>query len=109
MPEYQELIWTVNAALLAWILNQYFKLRKELNMINLSLVKNYATNESIKELIENQHKMLDAMLEIKIDQATIFERIKRYHDEETRETVQAQRDWTRTPQEGSSRFAKARK
>lgn len=109
MPEYTEIIWTINATLLAWILNQYFKLRKEINLINLSLVKNYATNESIKELIENQHKMLDAMLEIKIDQATIFERIKRYHDEETRSSVQTQCDWTRTPQEGTSRFTKTHK
>lgn len=109
MPEYTEIIWTINATLLAWILNQYFKLRKEINLINLSLVKNYATNESIKELIENQHKMLDAMLEIKIDQATIFERIKRYHDEETRNSIQAERDWTRTPPEGTSRFAKTHK
>lgn len=109
MPEYTEIIWTINATLLAWILNQYFKIKKEINLINLSLVKNYATNESIKELIENQHKMLDAMMEIKIDQATIFERIKRYHDEETRDTVQTQCDWARTPQECTSRFAKTRK
>ena len=109
MPEYSEIIWTINATLLAWILNQYFKLRKEINLINLSLVKNYATNESIKELIENQHKMLDAMLEIKIDQATIFERIKRYHDAETKNTIQTEPDWTRTSSEGSSRFTKAHK
>ena len=109
MPEYSEIIWTINATLLAWVLNQYFKLRKEINLINLSLVKNYATNGSIKELIENQHKMLDAMLDIKIDQATIFERIKRYHNEETRNTIQAEPGWTRTSPEGSPRFTKTHK
>lgn len=79
MPGYQELIWTINGVLLSWILVQYFKLRKELNFINISLVKNYATNESLRELISNQNKMLDTMMEIKIDQATIFERIERFH------------------------------
>lgn len=79
MPGYQELIWTINGVLLSWILVQYFKLRKELNFINISLVKNYATNESLRELVANQNKMLDTMMEIKIDQATIFERIERFH------------------------------
>lgn len=109
MPEYSEIIWTINATLLAWILNQYFKLRKEISLINLSLVKNYATNESIKELIENQHKMLDAMMEIKIDQATIFERIKRYHDAEAKNTIQTECDWARAPSESSPRFTTAHK
>ena len=82
MPGYQELVWTINGVLLSWILVQYFKLRRELNFINISLVKNYATNESLKELISNQNKMLDTMMEIKIDQATIFERIERFHNVE---------------------------
>lgn len=82
MPGYQELVWTINGVLLSWILVQYFKLRRELNFINISLVKNYATNESLKELIANQNKMLDTMMEIKIDQATIFERIERFHNVE---------------------------
>ena len=82
MPGYQELVWTINGVLLSWILVQYFKLRRELNFINISLVKNYATNETLKELIANQNKMLDTMMEIKIDQATIFERIERFHNVE---------------------------
>lgn len=88
MPEYQEIVWTINAALLGWILTQYFKLRKEISLLQLSLVKNYATNEAIEKLISNQNKMLDTMIEIKIDQATIFERIKRFHNEAKRKPLQ---------------------
>lgn len=87
MPGYLEIIWSLNLILLGWILSQYFKLRREINMINLSLVKNYATNEAIEKLIENQNKMLEAIMAIKIDQATMFERIDRYHNEEARKTV----------------------
>lgn len=87
MPGYLEIIWSLNLILLGWILSQYFKLRREINMINLSLVKNYATNEAIEKLIENQNKMLEAIMAIKIDQATMFERIDRYHNEETRKTI----------------------
>lgn len=90
MPEYQEIIWTVNAALLGWILTQYFKLRKEINLINVGLVKNYATNEALERLIESQNKMLDALTDIKIDQATMFERIDRYHAPETTKALQAE-------------------
>lgn len=90
MPEYQEIIWTVNAALLGWILTQYFKLRKEINLINVGLVKNYATNEALERLIESQNKMLEALTDIKIDQATMFERIERYHASETTKAVQAE-------------------
>ena len=90
MPEYQEIIWTVNASLLGWILTQYFKLRKEINLINVGLVKNYATNEALEKLIESQNKMLDALTDIKIDQATMFERIDRYHAAETIQAVQAE-------------------
>lgn len=82
MPGYQELIWTLNAVLLSWILTQYFKLKKEINLIQLSLIKNYATNEAIEKMVQNQNKMLDALTEIKVDQATIFERIERFHARE---------------------------
>lgn len=88
MPEYQEIVWTINAALLGWILTQYFKLRKEISLLQLSLIKNYATNEAIEKLISNQNKMLDTMMEIKIDQATIFERIERFHNEAKRKPLQ---------------------
>lgn len=88
MPEYQEIVWTINVALLGWILTQYFKLRKEISLLQLSLVKNYATNEAIEKLISNQNKMLDTMMEIKIDQATIFERIERFHNEAKRKSLQ---------------------
>lgn len=58
-------------------------------MINLSLVKHYATNEAIEKLIGNQNKMLDTLTQIKIDQATIFERIERFHAEKKR-TIQTE-------------------
>lgn len=84
MPGYLEIIWSLNAILLSWILSQYFALRKEIQMINISLVKNYATNEAIEKLIGNQNKMLETLTQIKIDQATIFERIERFHAEKKR-------------------------
>lgn len=89
MPGYMEIIWSLNAILLSWILSQYFALRKEIQMINLSLVKNYATNEAIEKLIGNQNKMLETLTQIKIDQATIFERIERFHAEKKR-TIQTE-------------------
>lgn len=89
MPGYMEIIWSLNAILLSWILSQYFALRKEIQMINLSLVKNYATNEAIEKLIGNQNKMLETLTQIKIDQATIFERIERFHAEKNR-TIQVE-------------------
>lgn len=89
MPGYLEIIWSLNAILLSWILSQYFALRKEIQMINISLVKNYATNEAIEKLIGNQNKMLETLTQIKIDQATIFERIERFHAEKKR-TIQAE-------------------
>lgn len=89
MPGYLEIIWSLNAILLSWILSQYFALRKEIQMTNLSLVKNYATNEAIEKLIGNQNKMLETLTQIKIDQATIFERIERFHAEKKR-TIQTE-------------------
>lgn len=89
MPGYMEIIWSLNAILLSWILSQYFALHKEIQMINLSLVKNYATNEAIEKLIGNQNKMLETLTQIKIDQATIFERIERFHAEKKR-TIQTE-------------------
>lgn len=89
MPGYLEIIWSLNAILLSWILSQYFALRKEIQIINLSLVKNYATNEAIEKLIGNQNKMLETLTQIKIDQATIFERIERFHAEKKR-TIQTE-------------------
>lgn len=89
MPGYLEIIWSLNAILLSWILSQYFAIRKEIQMINISLVKNYATNEAIEKLIGNQNKMLETLTQIKIDQATIFERIERFHAEKKR-TIQAE-------------------
>lgn len=82
MPGYQEIIWTLNTVLLSWILTQYFKLKKEINLIQLSLLKNYATNEAIEKMVQNQNKMLEALTQIKVDQATIFERIERFHARE---------------------------
>lgn len=106
MPNYIEIIWTVNAALLGWILTQYFKLRKEISFLNLSLVKNYATNEAIEKLIANQDKMLENMLEIKVAQATIFERIERYHDSQENHPVQTEFDWSRPARQSTSSSTK---
>lgn len=89
MPDYQEIVWTLNAVLLGWILTQYFKLRKEINLLQISLIKNYATNEAIEKLVVNQNKMLETLTEMKIDQATIFERIERFHAEATENALQA--------------------
>lgn len=84
MPDYIELIWGLNAILLGWLLNQYFKLRKEVNFINISLVKNYATNEALEKLIRNQDKLLENLSEIKVTQATMFERMERYHERDSK-------------------------
>lgn len=85
MPDLLEIIWSLNAVLLGWLLQQYFKLRKEINMINISLIKNYATNEALEKLFHTQEKMLEIIQGIKVDQATMFERISRYHENEARE------------------------
>ena len=87
MPGYQEIIWALNAVLLSWILTQYFKLRKEISLLQLSLVKNYATNEALEKLIDNQNKMLETLTEMRIDQATMFERIDRYHNEAPKNSI----------------------
>lgn len=80
MLDLEQIIWSVNVAVMGWILRQYFLLRKEVNLINLSLIKNYATNEALEKLIHNQDKVLDALHNIKIDQARIFEKMERYTD-----------------------------
>ena len=80
MPSFDQIIWSLNAILVSWTLRQYFLIRKELNLINLSLVKNYATNEALEKLIQNQNKMLEVLKNVQIDQATMFERIARYHE-----------------------------
>lgn len=87
MPEIDQLIWSGNILLLGWLLRQYFKLRRELNLIHITLAKNYATNEALAQLIANQDKMLTALQEIKIDQATLFERIRRFHENEARTKI----------------------
>lgn len=84
MPEIEQLIWSGNLILLGWLLRQYFLLRKEINLIQITLAKNYATNEALTQLISNQDKMLAALQEIKVDQATLFERIRRFHEDEAR-------------------------
>ena len=86
MPGYVEIIWALNAALLSWVLQQYFKLRKEINDIRVSLAKNYATNEALEKLIKTQEKTLEVIQCIKVDQATMFERIERYHDDSKEKT-----------------------
>ena len=93
MPSLEEIIWALNAGLLGWILRQYFQLRKEINQINIALTKNETLGESIKRLFENNEKVLEAIQEIRIDQATMFERIERYHEDgakKKRETLHAE-------------------
>lgn len=80
MPSFEQIIWSLNAVLLGWILRQYFILKREIGLINLSLVKNYATNEALNKLITNQDKMLETLQSIKVDQGIMFERIARYHE-----------------------------
>lgn len=89
MPDVMQIIWGLNICLLSWILQQYFKLRKEINDLRVSLAKNYATNEALEKLIITQEKTLEVIQSIKIDQATMFERIERYHDNEVREKRKA--------------------
>lgn len=84
MPDIEQIIWSGNIILLGWLLRQYFLLRKEINLIQITLAKNYATNEALTQLISNQDKMLAALQEIKVDQATLFERIRRFHEDEAR-------------------------
>lgn len=81
MPSFEEIIWALNAGLLGWILRQYFQLRKEINKINIALTKNETLAESIKKLFETNEKVLETIQEIRIDQATMFERIERYHED----------------------------
>lgn len=80
MPSFEQIIWSLNAVLVSWTLRQYFIIRREINLINLSLVKNYATNEALEKLIQNQNKMLDTLQNMQVSQATMYERIERYHE-----------------------------
>ena len=90
MPSVEEIIWAVNAGLLSWILRQYFKLRKDINDIRLELKKNEFLAESIEKLFKSQEKILETIQEVRSDQATMFERIERYHEDgikEKRKTI----------------------
>lgn len=91
MPSVIEIIWGLNAALLSWILQQYFKLRKEINDIKLELKRNEFLAESIEKLFKSQEKILETLQEVRVDQGIMFERIERYHDDSKakRSTVSA--------------------
>lgn len=62
------------ALLLGAVLKQYLFLRKEIELIKLSLAQNYATNASIEKLAKNQESMLAQLIQIRIDYATLYER-----------------------------------
>lgn len=57
----------VIVAILGAILRQYMILKKEIETLKLSLAKNYATVDSIKDLAQAQKEMLNQMIDIKID------------------------------------------
>lgn len=54
-------------AILGAILRQYLILKKEIETLKLSIAKNYATVDSIKDLAQAQKEMLNQMIDIKID------------------------------------------
>lgn len=54
-------------AILGAILRQYMILKKEIETLKLSIAKNYATVDSIKDLAQAQKEMLNQMIDIKID------------------------------------------
>lgn len=81
-----EIITGIGVTMLGTVWRYYFNLRKEVEMLKLSLLQNYATNKSIEELAHNQKEMLDQMIQIKVDFATLVER-ERIHAKEGKKTV----------------------
>ena len=58
---------SIIVAVLGMILKQYLDLKKEIDILKLTLTKNYATVDSIKELAQAQKEMLSQMMDIKLD------------------------------------------
>ena len=61
-------------ALLGAILRQYLILKKEIEILKLTLAKNYATVDSIKDLAQAQKEMLSQLVDIKVDIARFVAR-----------------------------------
>ena len=78
--ELVNLLATGIVAILAAILRQFFILKKEIEMLKLSITKNYATVDSIKELAQAQKEMLSQMIDIKIDLARFIAREAKNED-----------------------------
>lgn len=65
---------TAVVALLGAILRQYLILKKEIEILKLTLAKNYATVDSIKDLAQAQKEMLSQLVDIKVDIARFVAR-----------------------------------
>lgn len=65
---------TLIVTLLGAILRQYFVLKKEIEILKLTLAKNYATVDSIKDLAQAQKEMLSQLVDIKVDIARFVAR-----------------------------------
>lgn len=65
---------TVIIAVLGAILRQYFVLKKEIEILKITLAKNYATVDSIKDLAQAQKEMLNQLVDIKVDIARFVAR-----------------------------------
>ena len=61
-------------AILSAILRQYFVLKKEIEILKITLAKNYATVDSIKDLAQAQKEMLNQLVDIKVDIARFVAR-----------------------------------
>ena len=61
-------------AILGAILRQYLILKKEIEILKLTLAKNYATVDSIKDLAQAQKEMLSQLVDIKVDIARFVAR-----------------------------------
>lgn len=65
---------TLVITLLGAILRQYLILKKEIEILKLTLAKNYATVDSIKDLAQAQKEMLSQLVDIKVDIARFVAR-----------------------------------
>lgn len=68
------IIATLVVALLGAILRQYLVLKREIEILKLTLAKNYATVDSIKDLAQAQKEMLNQLVDIKVDIARFVAR-----------------------------------
>lgn len=76
-----EIIVSTCVVILGAVLRQYFTLKHEMELIKLSLAQNYATNASIERLAKSQEEMLNQLIQLRIDYATLFERERQHHEQ----------------------------